>query len=218
MSAVIPGSRLCAPPAPAAAASGRQAAAVRRLPRALRLAAVRRAWPTQLGANPAEALIRSTGDWVLRFLCITLAITPLRESLEAADPGSLSPHARPVRLLLRGAAFPLLRLARHGPRPGCDRGRHSQAPVCAGRLPRPVADGAAGGDLVQPCHQGPGRADAGRCCTRRSTRSCCWGCCTSSGCGRPRHNFAEVAVYAAVIALLLGWRLWRHFGPARAAR
>lgn len=31
-----------------------------------------------LGANPAEALIRSTGDWALRFLCITLAVTPLR--------------------------------------------------------------------------------------------------------------------------------------------
>jgi len=32
----------------------------------------------QLGANPAEALIRSTGDWTLRFLCLALAITPLR--------------------------------------------------------------------------------------------------------------------------------------------
>ncbi|MDB5817066.1 MAG: sulfoxide reductase heme-binding subunit YedZ [Rhizobacter sp.] len=31
-----------------------------------------------LGANPAEALIRRTGDWTLRFLCITLAITPVR--------------------------------------------------------------------------------------------------------------------------------------------
>lgn len=31
-----------------------------------------------LGANPAEALIRSTGDWALRLLCITLAVTPLR--------------------------------------------------------------------------------------------------------------------------------------------
>ena len=31
-----------------------------------------------LGANPAEALIRSTGDWTLRLLCITLAVTPLR--------------------------------------------------------------------------------------------------------------------------------------------
>ena len=31
-----------------------------------------------LGANPAEYLIRATGDWTLRFLCITLAVTPLR--------------------------------------------------------------------------------------------------------------------------------------------
>ncbi|NPC55870.1 protein-methionine-sulfoxide reductase heme-binding subunit MsrQ [Caenimonas soli] len=31
-----------------------------------------------LGANPAEYLIRSFGDWTLRFLCITLAVTPLR--------------------------------------------------------------------------------------------------------------------------------------------
>ncbi len=31
-----------------------------------------------LGANPAEALIRSTGDWTLRILCLTLAVTPLR--------------------------------------------------------------------------------------------------------------------------------------------
>src|SRR5256885_12187235 len=26
-----------------------------------------------LGANPAEALLRSTGDWTLRFLCVVLA-------------------------------------------------------------------------------------------------------------------------------------------------
>ena len=32
----------------------------------------------QLGANPAEALVRSTGDWTLRFLCIVLLVTPLR--------------------------------------------------------------------------------------------------------------------------------------------
>jgi sulfoxide reductase heme-binding subunit YedZ len=31
-----------------------------------------------LGANPAEALIRATGDWTLRFLCLTLAVTPVR--------------------------------------------------------------------------------------------------------------------------------------------
>ena len=31
-----------------------------------------------LGANPAEALIRSTGDWTLRCLCVVLAVTPPR--------------------------------------------------------------------------------------------------------------------------------------------
>ncbi|MBX3656044.1 MAG: sulfoxide reductase heme-binding subunit YedZ [Ramlibacter sp.] len=31
-----------------------------------------------LGANPAEYLIRATGDWTLRFLCLTLAVTPAR--------------------------------------------------------------------------------------------------------------------------------------------
>jgi sulfoxide reductase heme-binding subunit YedZ len=32
----------------------------------------------RLGPNPAEYLIRSTGDWTLRFLCLTLLITPMR--------------------------------------------------------------------------------------------------------------------------------------------
>jgi sulfoxide reductase heme-binding subunit YedZ len=32
----------------------------------------------QLGANPIEFITRNTGDWTLYFLCITLAITPLR--------------------------------------------------------------------------------------------------------------------------------------------
>lgn len=32
-----------------------------------------------LGANPIEALNRATGDWTLRFLLITLTVTPLRK-------------------------------------------------------------------------------------------------------------------------------------------
>jgi len=39
---------------------------------------VLRAVTDQLGANPAEALIRATGDWTLRALCIVLAVTPVR--------------------------------------------------------------------------------------------------------------------------------------------
>jgi len=36
------------------------------------------AFADQLGANPAEALVRATGDWTLRALCVVLAVTPLR--------------------------------------------------------------------------------------------------------------------------------------------
>jgi sulfoxide reductase heme-binding subunit YedZ len=37
-----------------------------------------RAGTTGLGANPIEAITHETGDWTLRFLLVTLAITPLR--------------------------------------------------------------------------------------------------------------------------------------------
>lgn len=46
-----------------------------------------------LGANPAEALIRSTGDWTIRMLCLVLAITPMRVS------GGLSALARMRRMV-----------------------------------------------------------------------------------------------------------------------
>ena len=36
------------------------------------------AFQDRLGPNPAEALIRGTGDWTLRALCLVLAVTPLR--------------------------------------------------------------------------------------------------------------------------------------------
>lgn len=35
-------------------------------------------FPEWLGANPAEYITRKTGNWTLRFLLLTLAITPLR--------------------------------------------------------------------------------------------------------------------------------------------
>lgn len=40
----------------------------------------------QLGANPFEVLTRSTGEWTLRFVLITLAMTPLRRITGAAWP------------------------------------------------------------------------------------------------------------------------------------
>ncbi|MGH8725531.1 MAG: sulfite oxidase heme-binding subunit YedZ, partial [Burkholderiales bacterium] len=35
-------------------------------------------FPEWLGANPAEYITRKTGNWTLRFLLLTLAVTPLR--------------------------------------------------------------------------------------------------------------------------------------------
>lgn len=35
--------------------------------------------PHWLGANPAEHITRTTGDWTLRLLLLTLAVTPLRK-------------------------------------------------------------------------------------------------------------------------------------------
>jgi len=42
---------------------------------------VRKGIESRLGANPIEVITHSTGDWTLIFLCITLAITPVRRAL-----------------------------------------------------------------------------------------------------------------------------------------
>ena len=36
------------------------------------------AWSRNLGVNPIETITRETGVWTLRFLALTLAVTPLR--------------------------------------------------------------------------------------------------------------------------------------------
>jgi methionine sulfoxide reductase heme-binding subunit len=38
-----------------------------------------RGFHRELGANPIEAITHGTGDWTLRFLLITLAVTPVRK-------------------------------------------------------------------------------------------------------------------------------------------
>ncbi len=38
-------------------------------------------WQDSLGANPIEAVTRSTGDWALRFLLLTLSLSTLRRLL-----------------------------------------------------------------------------------------------------------------------------------------
>ena len=38
-------------------------------------------WGAGLGANPIEKITHATGDWTLRFILITLSVTPLRKLL-----------------------------------------------------------------------------------------------------------------------------------------
>lgn len=40
-------------------------------------------WRQELGANPIERITHATGDWTLRFLLLTLAVTPARRLLKA---------------------------------------------------------------------------------------------------------------------------------------
>jgi methionine sulfoxide reductase heme-binding subunit len=44
-----------------------------------------RFYQQDLGANPLEFITHFTGDWTIRFICATLAITPLRKLLHAPD-------------------------------------------------------------------------------------------------------------------------------------
>jgi hypothetical protein len=107
-------------------------------PRRLRRPARPLAWlvfgaaTDRLGANPAEALIRSTGDWTLRLLCATLAVTPLRQWTGWHVLARLRRMLGVGHLLLRHAAPAVLRLARHGAGCGRDRARHRQAPLHPG--------------------------------------------------------------------------------------
>ncbi|MGH9547626.1 MAG: sulfite oxidase heme-binding subunit YedZ, partial [Terriglobales bacterium] len=41
----------------------------------------RRAWQQDLTANPIEYITHFTGDWTIRLVIVTLAITPLRKLL-----------------------------------------------------------------------------------------------------------------------------------------
>jgi sulfoxide reductase heme-binding subunit YedZ len=170
-----------------------------------------------LGANPAEALIRSTGDWVLRFLCIALAITPLRESFQ------LPSLARFRRMLGLFAFFyavvhflcyawldmgldPAAIAADIPKRPFALVGFLAlllMVPLAATSFNRAIK--ALGARRWQMLHK------AVYAVVLLGLLHFFW-------MRAAKQNFAEVAVYAAVIALLLGWRLWRQFGSGRAAR
>ena len=170
----------------------------------------------QLGANPAEALIRSTGDWTLRFLCLTLAVTPLR--LWTKQP-ALARFRRMVGLfvffyaVLHFLAYAWLDMgldpaviARDIPkRPFALVGFLALlllVPLATTSFNRAIK--ALGAARWQALHR------AVYAVALLALLHFFW---MRAG----KNDFAEVAVYAAVIALLLGWRLWRFRRPQAAA-
>jgi methionine sulfoxide reductase heme-binding subunit len=169
----------------------------------------------QLGPNPAEALIRSTGDWTLRLLCVTLAVTPLRQisgwhalarwrrmlGLYTFFYGSL--HFLAFAWLDMGLDLAAI-LGDIPRRPFILVGSLAlllMLPLAATSFNRAIR--ALGAARWQALH---------RLVYASALLALLHFFWMRSG----KNDFAEVAVYAGVVALLLGWRLWRRFRPATA--
>ena len=170
----------------------------------------------QLGANPAEALTRATGDWTLRALCLVLLITPLRTISGVAAlarmrrMAGLFVYFYGVLHLLAYAwfdmGFELGDIARDiAKRPFILVGFSAfvlLTPLTLTSFNRAIK--ALGGKRWQMLHRLV-YAVAGL-----AVLHFFW---MRAG----KHNFAEVAVYALILGSLLGWRLQRRWQSARRA-
>jgi sulfoxide reductase heme-binding subunit YedZ len=167
-----------------------------------------------LGPNPAEALIRGSGDWTLRLLCLTLAVTPLRQ---ATGWHALARLRRMLGLFtffygcLHFLAFAWLDM-------GLD-----LAAIVADIVKRPfILVGSAALLLMLPLAATSFNAAIRRLGAKRwqalhravyavallALLHFFW---MRAG----KNDFAEVGVYAAIIGTLLGWRVLRRFGERR---
>ena len=173
------------------------------------------AWADQLGANPAEKLIRSSGDWTLRLLCITLAVTPLRQTF------GLSALARLRRMLglftffygvlhFLGFAwldmgFDIDAILKDIPkRPFILVGTAAlllMAPLAATSFNRAIkALGVARWQLLHKLVYATALLGLLHFFWMRAAKQ----------------NFGEWSVYAAVMAVLLGWRVWKWLAARNA--
>lgn len=164
------------------------------------------AFANTLGPNPAEALIRATGDWTLRFLCITLAVTPLRQWTKQP---ALARFRRMLGLFTffyvvlhflayswLDMGFDLDAIARDIPkRPFALVGFTAFVlliPLAATSFNRAIK--ALGAKRWQTLHQ-------------LVYATVLLGLLHFFWMRAAKNNFAEVSVYAVVIAVLLGWRI-----------
>ncbi|MEP6790363.1 MAG: protein-methionine-sulfoxide reductase heme-binding subunit MsrQ [Ramlibacter sp.] len=164
------------------------------------------AFTNNLGANPAEYLIRATGDWTLRFLCITLAVTPLR--VITGTP-TLARFRRLLGLFVY--FYVVLHLLSYS---WFDMG-FDVADIAKDIAKRPfILVGFSGFVLLTPL----AATSFNRAVKAMGVKR--WQALHKlvyviAGLGllhffwmrAGKNNFAEVSVYAAIVALLLGWRL-----------
>ncbi len=173
-----------------------------------------------LGPNPAEALMRGTGGWVLRFLCLTLAVTPLRQwtgwtalARLRRMLGLFSFFYAVLHFLCYAwldMGFDAAAIARDIPkRPFVLVGTLallSMATLAATSFNRAIK--ALGAARWRQLH-------------RLVHAIALLGLLHFFWIRSAKNNFAEVAVYAAIVSLLLGWRAWtawaaRSAGTAKA--
>ena len=162
----------------------------------------------KLGANPAEHLIRSAGDWTLRFVCLTLAVTPLRQ---ITGWNALARLRRMIGLftffygVLHFLCYAWLDKGFDLTDIGHDIAKRPfilvgtaclllLLPLAATSFNRAIK--AMGTARWQALH-------------RAVYAIALLGLLHFFWMRAGKHNFAEVAVYGVIIALLLGWRLWR---------
>jgi methionine sulfoxide reductase heme-binding subunit len=171
-------------------------------------------YTNQLGANPAEYLIRSTGDWTLRFLCIVLAVTPLRTISKTPQ---LARFRRMLGLFVY--FYAVLHLLSYS---WFDMG-FDIGDIINDIIKRPfILVGSAAILLLTPL----ALTSFNRAIKALGAKR--WQMLHKlvyviAGLGilhffwmrAGKQNFAEVYVYAAILAVLLGWRVWNKFHSAR---
>ena len=164
----------------------------------------------QLGANPAEALVRSTGDWALRALCVVLAITPVRTVTALAG---LARFRRMAGLFMY--FYALLHLLAYG---WFDMG-FDLADIANDIIKRPfILVGFSAVVLLTPLAVTSFNRAIKKLGAKRwqqlhrlvyavavlAVLHFFW---MRAG----KNDFAEVAVYAAILGVLLGWRIRQYF-------
>ncbi len=162
-----------------------------------------------LGANPAEALMRGSGDWVLRFLCLTLAVTPLRQWT------GWNALARLRRMLgLFAFFYAVLHFLCYA---WLDMGFDLGATVSdIPKRPFVLVGTLALLAMIPLAATSFNRAIRALGATRwRQLHRFVYaivllGLLHFFWMRSAKNNFAEVAVYAAIVAILLGWRVWQR--------